>query len=77
METHHLKWEETITNRVTYSPIDWQVTNQDVENLKFYAQWAGSAYCNDDSEPGESVVCSFDICPDVESHNATIISSFR
>ncbi|KAK7721860.1 hypothetical protein SLS63_009385 [Diaporthe eres] len=55
---------------------DWQVTNQEVENFKFYAQWAGSAYCNDDSDPGESVVCSLDVCPDVESHNATVISSF-
>lgn len=56
---------------------DWQITDQDVENFKFYAQWAGSAYCNDDSQPGESVVCSFDVCPDVESHNATVLSSFR
>lgn len=76
METNHLILEIIVTNRVICSP-DSQVTDQEVENFKFYAQWAGSAYCNDDSDPGENVVCSLDVCPDVESHNATVISSFR
>lgn len=57
--------------------IDSNITSENLLNFKFYAQWAGSAYCNDDSQQGQSVVCSGDVCPELQSHNASIIGSFK
>ncbi|KAI1214653.1 alpha/beta-hydrolase [Annulohypoxylon truncatum] len=51
-------------------------TTAQVSSLEFYAQYAGSAYCNGEAAAGSTITCSDDVCPDVEEAGAKIVASF-
>lgn len=53
------------------------VTTEQVSQLDFYAEYAGSAYCNSDVAVGSAVQCSSDVCPLVEKNKATVSATFR
>lgn len=49
----------------------------DLDNLRFFVQYAGAAYCNSKNAAGAPIVCSADACPAVEANQATTLTSFR
>jgi hypothetical protein len=60
---------------LTGDPGSSTVTEQEFTNLELYAQWAGAAYCNSGAAPGALVTCGYDVCPDVEASNATVVGT--
>ncbi|KAI1092472.1 alpha/beta-hydrolase [Rostrohypoxylon terebratum] len=52
------------------------VTTTELDTLEFFAQYAGSSYCNSESAVGDSVTCSDDACDDVEEAGAKIVGTF-
>ncbi|CRK18047.1 hypothetical protein BN1708_012218 [Verticillium longisporum] len=52
------------------------VTSADLNNFRFYVQYAAAAYCNGANAPGAAVKCSENGCPQVEANRATTIASF-
>ncbi|KAI0471894.1 alpha/beta-hydrolase [Xylariaceae sp. FL0804] len=51
-------------------------TTTEVDNLKFYAQYAAAAYCNAEVDDGTAIACSNNTCPDVESAGATVTATY-
>ncbi|KAM7204362.1 Alpha/Beta hydrolase fold [Rhypophila sp. PSN 637] len=52
------------------------VTAEQLNEFKFFAQYAGATYCNSYNDPGQKIVCSDGVCPDVEANNVTTVASF-
>ncbi|KAM7198107.1 Alpha/Beta hydrolase fold [Naviculisporaceae sp. PSN 640] len=52
------------------------VTQAQLDEFKFFAQYAGATYCNSYNEPGSKIVCTDGVCPDVEANNVTTVASF-
>ncbi|KAI5918924.1 lipase [Camillea tinctor] len=52
------------------------ITTTEILKLGFYAQYAGAAYCNSESEVNTTVTCSSDACPEVEAAGATIVATY-
>ncbi|KAK2046309.1 lipase [Colletotrichum somersetense] len=50
------------------------VTAVDLANFEYYAQVVAATSCN--SEPGASITCSANACPDVQANGAKIVSTF-
>jgi len=53
------------------------VTETDLSNLKFFAQYAAAGYCNSDAPAGSPVTCGNNGCPDVMANNATIVGALK
>ncbi|KAI1444830.1 alpha/beta-hydrolase [Annulohypoxylon stygium] len=53
------------------------VTTAEVNTLEFFAQYAGSSYCNSEAAVGASVTCSDNVCDDVEAAGAKIVGTFN
>lgn len=47
----------------------------DIDNFRFFVQYAGAAYCNSENGPGELIQCAANACPDVESNGAETVTS--
>lgn len=52
------------------------VSTEEFSQLDFYAEYAGSAYCNSDVAVGSAVKCSGGVCPLVEKNGATVSATF-
>ncbi|KAK3316909.1 Alpha/Beta hydrolase protein [Apodospora peruviana] len=52
------------------------VSPQQLSTLAFFAQYAGTSYCNYANAPGQAVTCGSNICPLVEADGATTGLSF-
>ncbi|KAI1084118.1 alpha/beta-hydrolase [Whalleya microplaca] len=52
------------------------VTDVELLNLRFYAQYAAAGYCNYGSAVGSTVTCSNNACPDVTSAGAKVVATF-
>ncbi|KAL2760491.1 hypothetical protein ACRALDRAFT_2050733 [Sodiomyces alcalophilus JCM 7366] len=53
------------------------VSSPDLDNLRFFVQYAGAAYCNSKNAAGTPLACSASACPRVEANGATTVASFR
>ncbi|KAI6371238.1 hypothetical protein MCOR25_004010 [Pyricularia grisea] len=53
------------------------VTEGDLDNFAFYAQYSAASYCNDAATSGANVTCSNDGCPAVEANGAQILRSLN
>ncbi|KAI1452699.1 alpha/beta-hydrolase [Annulohypoxylon moriforme] len=53
------------------------VTAAEVSTLEFYAQYAGSAYCNSEVAVGTAITCSDDVCSSVEAAGAKVVATFN
>ncbi|KAL1876894.1 hypothetical protein VTK73DRAFT_9047 [Phialemonium thermophilum] len=49
----------------------------ELAGLKFFAQYAGAAYCNSENTAGQLIVCSDNVCPDVQASKAKTVVSLR
>ncbi|KAI0883192.1 alpha/beta-hydrolase [Annulohypoxylon maeteangense] len=52
------------------------VTAAEMSILEFYAQYAGSSYCNSEVTVGSTITCSDDVCSDVEAAGAKVLATF-
>ncbi|KAK0383717.1 hypothetical protein NLU13_9628 [Sarocladium strictum] len=52
------------------------VTEQNLDDFRFYVQHAGAAYCNVNQSPGTRITCADSVCPDVEGDAVTVVNSF-
>ncbi|KAJ5629600.1 mono and diacylglycerol lipase precursor [Penicillium herquei] len=54
------------------------VSSHELSQFKFWVQYAAASYCYDDYTPqvGNSVSCSDDLCPQVETTGAKIVYAF-
>lgn len=51
------------------------LTDANYQNLKFYVQHSGAAFCNFNRKVGDRVQCAGN-CPGIEANSATILTSF-
>lgn len=65
-------WTWSESNPDAYCPDAVALTTVEYDNLKYYAQYAASAYCNSEDAAGASVTCEGG-CPDVMANGATIL----
>lgn len=52
------------------------VTESNLSELRFYAQYAAAAYCNSDNAVGEPITCGADACPTVEANGVVTVATF-
>lgn len=52
------------------------VTTADLSEMKFFSEYAASAYCNTENAAGAPVQCSSNACPTIEADNATTAKTF-
>ncbi|KAK4250272.1 Alpha/Beta hydrolase protein [Corynascus novoguineensis] len=52
------------------------ITDDQLNDLKLYAQWSAASYCNGEQEANQPVICNANTCSMFSSHNATVVSSF-
>ncbi|KAI0015326.1 alpha/beta-hydrolase [Xylariomycetidae sp. FL0641] len=52
------------------------VSSTQLDQLKFYAQYAAAGYCNAEVDVGTAVTCSNNTCPDVEAAGATVVATY-
>lgn len=45
--------------------------------MKFYAEYAATAYCNSQNSVGQAITCSSSACPTVTSNKATTYKTFN
>ena len=56
---------------------DVQVTKEDLQNFKTYAQWASAAIFNDGNDPETLLACDGGGCPDITAAKAIMITPVR
>lgn len=52
------------------------LTQQTLDNLKFYAQYSIAALCNSNAKEGVTLKCKGG-CPAIENNNVTVVGSFK
>lgn len=52
------------------------LTQQILDNLKFYAQYSIAALCNSNAKEGDTLKCKGG-CPAIENNNVTVVGSFK
>ncbi|KAH7358885.1 Alpha/Beta hydrolase protein [Plectosphaerella cucumerina] len=50
-------------------------TQTDLDNFRFFVQYASAAYCNSENAPGAPVVCAASACKTVEANRAVTVAS--
>ncbi|KAI0397050.1 lipase [Xylariaceae sp. FL0594] len=53
------------------------VSEDMLNTLRLYSQYAGASYCNSESPAGSVVTCADDACPAVTAAGAKIVASFQ
>ncbi|TLS26012.1 hypothetical protein PpBr36_07491 [Pyricularia pennisetigena] len=53
------------------------VTEGDLDNFRFYAQYSAATYCNDAAASGAAIACSNNGCPAVVANGAKILRSLN
>lgn len=52
------------------------MTDADLSKMKFYAQYAGAAYCNSQNSVGQAITCAGNACPAVTANGAKTTATF-
>ncbi|AEO56237.1 hypothetical protein MYCTH_100838 [Thermothelomyces thermophilus ATCC 42464] len=52
------------------------ITEEQLNELELYVQWAAAAACNGNQAPNQPVICNPTLCSRFASHNATVVASF-
>ncbi|KAL2157625.1 hypothetical protein VTH06DRAFT_6004 [Thermothelomyces fergusii] len=52
------------------------ITQEELDDLELYVQWAAASGCNGNQPAGRPVVCNPNLCTRFASHNATVVASF-
>jgi hypothetical protein len=53
------------------------VTQADLDNFEFFAQYTAASGCNSNATIGALVACSNDACPDVMSDRAVVQATLK